>query len=233
MADNVTIPTTGSGTATPVIATDDVASVHFQKVKLDVGADGATDPVAKDVTGKIPVTAQGVQAHDAADSGNNPVKQGAKAIAHGSNPTAVAANDITDLYANRAGIRFVVNGHPNIKSAVYLTTAAQTDDNVLPAISAGTKYVVVGYSAFADSACTVAVGVRLGFGATVVPALPASGADAVDGILDYHPGFQPGAGFMSENCYAPGGDGEEVRITNSVPTGGTLVVRIRYFTIES
>lgn len=43
MADNVTIPTTGSGTATPLIATDDVASVHYQKVKLALGADGAID----------------------------------------------------------------------------------------------------------------------------------------------------------------------------------------------
>ena len=33
MADNVTIPTTGQGTATPVIATDDVGGVHFQKIK--------------------------------------------------------------------------------------------------------------------------------------------------------------------------------------------------------
>jgi hypothetical protein len=41
MADNVAI-TAGTGTS---IATDDVSSVHFQKVKLDLGADGATDPV--------------------------------------------------------------------------------------------------------------------------------------------------------------------------------------------
>ncbi|MDH5244849.1 MAG: hypothetical protein OEW98_00245 [Betaproteobacteria bacterium] len=45
MADNVTIPATGSGTATPVVATDDVAGVHFQKVKLDIGGDGASSPV--------------------------------------------------------------------------------------------------------------------------------------------------------------------------------------------
>ena len=45
MADNVTIPATGSGTATPVIATDDVSGVQFQRVKLDVGGDGATVPV--------------------------------------------------------------------------------------------------------------------------------------------------------------------------------------------
>lgn len=41
MADNVTIPASGTGTATPVIATDDIASVHYQRIKLVGGADGA------------------------------------------------------------------------------------------------------------------------------------------------------------------------------------------------
>lgn len=40
MADNVTIPATGTGTATPVVATDDVASVHYQRIKNVGGADG-------------------------------------------------------------------------------------------------------------------------------------------------------------------------------------------------
>lgn len=43
MADNVTIPATGSGTATPVVATDDVAGVHYQRIKLVGGADGAAE----------------------------------------------------------------------------------------------------------------------------------------------------------------------------------------------
>ena len=41
MADNVTI-TQGAGTN---VATDDVGGVHFQRVKLDVGTDGASTPV--------------------------------------------------------------------------------------------------------------------------------------------------------------------------------------------
>lgn len=43
MVDNVTIPASGTGTATPVIATDDVAGVHYQAVKIALGADGAID----------------------------------------------------------------------------------------------------------------------------------------------------------------------------------------------
>lgn len=42
MADNLAV-TPGSGAS---VATDDVSSVHYQKVKLDVGGDGATPPVS-------------------------------------------------------------------------------------------------------------------------------------------------------------------------------------------
>lgn len=43
MVDNITIPTTGSGDATPDVATDDVSGVHYQKVKLyDSTVDSST-----------------------------------------------------------------------------------------------------------------------------------------------------------------------------------------------
>jgi hypothetical protein len=177
-----------------------------------------------------------VQAHDAADSGNNPVKQGAKAVAHGANPTAVAAGDITDIYANRAGIPFVIGGHPNAKSAVYLWTGSTTDDNVLPAISAGTKYAITRITITIDEATTVGVAVRLGFGTANVPALPSANADAVDDILVYHPGLVPGSGMQigdGSGILGVGADGAELRITAEATTGGTGVVTVTYFTIES
>lgn len=56
MADNVTIPASGTGTATPVVATDDVSGVHYQRVKLDVGGDGVALPVVQvDGFGVVPV----------------------------------------------------------------------------------------------------------------------------------------------------------------------------------
>lgn len=43
MADNVTIPATGTGTATPSVATDDVGGQHYQRVKISDGvADSST-----------------------------------------------------------------------------------------------------------------------------------------------------------------------------------------------
>jgi hypothetical protein len=47
MADNVTIPATGGGTATPVIATDDVGGVHYQVVKIDLGGDSTSSPLLR------------------------------------------------------------------------------------------------------------------------------------------------------------------------------------------
>jgi hypothetical protein len=55
MADNTTIKDAADVTVS--IASDDVGSVQFQKVKLDVGGDGATVPVV----GSLPVSAQGVE----------------------------------------------------------------------------------------------------------------------------------------------------------------------------
>lgn len=43
MADNPTLPLTGSGDATAVVATDDIAGIHYQRVKLIQGADGTND----------------------------------------------------------------------------------------------------------------------------------------------------------------------------------------------
>ncbi len=46
MADDLTYGTTASGVPSgSTIATDDVGDVHFQKVKIDVGGDGASSPV--------------------------------------------------------------------------------------------------------------------------------------------------------------------------------------------
>lgn len=250
MADNLTTQSATPATvpASSVIATDDVAGVHFQKMKLALGADGAEDLVVdsgqQTMANSVPVAiasnqtavpAAGDVAHDTGDSGN-PVKVGGVAIAHGANPTAVTAADRTNLYANRAGIPFVIGGHMNVVAAVYNTTGAQTDDNIMAAIASGTKYVVTSLQVFLDEACTVGVTVRIGFGTANVPALGASGADAVAGIVAYHPGVVPGGGFVvgdGSGIIGIGGDGEELRITCDAPTGGSLAVCVKYFTIES
>jgi len=56
MADNVLMPPTGSGTADVTVATDDVSSIHYQKVKLVDGRDGETGAIQADGVTKALVT---------------------------------------------------------------------------------------------------------------------------------------------------------------------------------
>lgn len=226
MADNTTL-NTGSGG--DVIGSDDIGGVKFQRIKLIFGPDG-TNSGDVDVANALPVG--GGIAHDGVDAGN-PNKIGAVAIAHGTNPTAVAAADRTNLYASRAGILFVQNGHPNGKAAVYNTTGAQTDDPVIAAVAGGTKIVVTGYQISLDEATTVGVAVRMGFGTASVPALGASGADGTVDVIFYHPGLVPGGGAVATNLYLPGADGADLRVTCEAPTSGTLGIVVYYHTIES
>ncbi len=173
-----------------------------------------------------PVPVGGGVAHDGVDSGN-PVKIGAKAIAHGTNPTAVAAGDRTDLYANRHGIPFVINGHPNVQTLRVNYTAAQTDAAII-SVSPGTKIAVLKVSVLADKANTVDVQARIGFGATVTP----TGA----GVILTHPGIAAGSGVIEGNggsLIGVGADGEDLRITSEVPTTGSIDVLVTYYTIES
>ena len=178
---------------------------------------------------------EGPLAHDAVDAAN-PLKIGFKAIAHGANPSAVAADDITHGCANRAGVPWVMGGHPNIIAAEYNTTAAQTDDPIIDSIGAGTKIVITMIDVTADNANTVDVGVRIGFGTATLTAAGASGAAAVNGIVLSHPGIAAGSGVVKgsgSGIVGIGADGEELRITNEVPTTGSLRVQVHYFTIES
>jgi hypothetical protein len=46
----VTIPASGTGTATPVVATDDVSGVHYQYMKI---ADGTADSVYKAIVTSV------------------------------------------------------------------------------------------------------------------------------------------------------------------------------------
>lgn len=165
-------------------------------------------------------------AHDAVDSGN-PVKTGSKAIAHGTNPTAVAAGDRTDNYANRAGVPFVIGGHPNIITLEAEYTAAQTDTAVVT-VGAGSKIVVTAAAALLDHAATVDVGFRLGFGAATTP--------TTTGVVLTHPGVAPGSGYNrgdGSGILGVGADGSDLRITSEVPTTGSLRILVSYYTIES
>lgn len=165
-------------------------------------------------------------AHDGVDSGA-PIKVGHKAIAHGSNPTAVAAADRTDWYANRHGVPFVLGGHMNIVTLELAFTTAQTDVAIIT-VSSGTIIVVTAIDFVCSNANTVNVAVRVGFGTANTP--------TTTGVVLTHPNVAPGSGVSrgdGSGIIGIGADGADLRITATVPTTGSARVLVTYFTIES
>lgn len=165
-------------------------------------------------------------AHDGVDAGN-PHKMGGRAIAHGTNPTAVSAADRTDWLFNRAGIPWVIGGHPNLVTVEAAYTAAQTDTAIVT-ISSGLKLVLVALGVRCSNANTVNTGFRVGFGTANTP--------TTTGVVDSHPGVAPGSGTQAgdgSGIIGIGADNEDLRITSDVPTTGSLRVIAKYYTIES
>ena len=187
-------------------------------------ADGDYIPIATDTEGNVRTV--GNRDHDAVDAGEL-VGIGLRAIAHSTNPTAVAAADRTVWFANRAGVPFVIGGHPNIVTLEAAYTAAQTDAAIVT-VASGLKIVVTEIEALCDNANTVDVGVRVGFGATTTP--------TTTGVVLTHPGIAAGSGVARGNgsgILGVGADGEDLRITSEVPTTGSLRILVSYYTIES
>lgn len=161
---------------------------------------------------------------------------GGYSVAHGSNPDAADAGDVGAILMNRHRIPFMMGGHPNTVSAEYISTGNITDDNILPAISPGTKYVITAITVAASAANTTNATVRIGFGATTVPAQGATNADAVAKVVMSLPGIPPGGGAVKGNgggIVGVGGDGEELRVTITNMATGNLTIVVDYYTIES
>lgn len=199
-------------------------SIAGSETQVDV----ITQPARSSSTDSI--AALGNVAHDSVDSGN-PVKIGLKAIAHGTNPTAVAAADRTDWYANRAGVPFVIGGHPNVQTFRSRWTTALTDASLCGTINAGTKIVLTAIHCTMDQSTSAATAVRCGFGAANTPS-----NTATSGVVLDHDGIAPGSGISHGNgagILAVGGDGEELRVTTEAATGGSGIIYGSYYTIES
>lgn len=161
---------------------------------------------------------------------------GGYAVAHGANPDAADAGDAGAILMNRHRIPFMMGGHPNTVSAEYLSTGNITDDNILPAIAGGTKYVITAITVAASAANTTNATVRIGFGATAVPTQGATNADAVAKVVMSLPGIPPGGGAVKGNgggIVGVGGDGEELRVTITNMASGNLTIVVDYYTIES
>lgn len=222
---------TGASTQRVVLANDDavIGATNETAPASDTaasGLNGRLQRIAQRLTTLLTALFDNLNvAHDGVDAGN-PLKVGAKALDFGAGPTPVAAGDRTHLYANRHGIPWVLGGHPGIITVEAAYTAAQTDTAIVT-VGAGTKIVVTMFAARLDEATTVGVGYRAGFGAVNTP--------TTTGVVASHPGLVPGSGDNwgdGSGIVGVGADGEDLRITSEVPTGGSLRVIAKYFPIE-
>lgn len=181
-----------------------------------------------DNTASDGASVSGDVAHDSPDAGE-PVKIGAKAIAHGANPTAVTADDRTNLYANRHGIQFVIGGHPNILTLKHTTITTAVTDAAIVTVGAGVKIVVTRITVTLDNASTVFPTVLVGFGTANTP--------TTTGVLAAHGGVPAGGGFTvgdGSGILGIGADNEDLRVTTTGnATGNGLQIVVSYFTIES
>lgn len=151
------------------------------------------------------------------------------AVAHGTNPSVVGAGQFAYPPANRAGIPFVIGGHPNVITFCQNYTTAQTDTAIVT-VSAGTKIVVTAFMITVANSTTADVSCRLGFGTANTPAYGSNG------LLGTHPGIAAGSGIAKGNgsgIIGIGADDEDVRFTDSVPTGGSVDVEIEFYTVPS
>jgi hypothetical protein len=180
------------------------------------------------------LTAVAGVAHGASAASVNPSLLGVYALAHGANPTAVAAGQASKLYGNRAGVPFMIGGHPNVISTEWVVAAgdgAQTN-LALVTIGAGLKIVVTQAQISMSGLNTIPVGVRLGLAAATLPAAALAGAAGIiiSGKFSANGGSSRGA---ASGIIAVGGDGEDLRLTCDAPTGGEIRVTVSYYTIES
>lgn len=194
------------------------------------GLNGRLQRIAQRLTTLIGTTlgVKGGVAHDSPDA-DAPVKAGYKAIAHGSNPTAVAAGDVTDGYASRAGVPFTIGGHPNVVTLKHTTITTAVTDAAMVSVSAGSKIVVTRITATLDNASTVFPTVLIGFGAANTP--------TTTGVLVAHGGVPAGGGFSigdGSGILGVGGDGEDLRVTTTGnATGNGLQICASYYTVDS
>ena len=165
MADNITL---NSGSGGSVLATDEVGTDHYQRVKL---ADGTADSstviaagggaeanalrvtIASDSTGVVSVddgggsiTIDGTVGGNAADSAavsGAPVLNGGYAVAtDGTDPTSVSEGDAASLRATLDRLLIVSQTHPRWFNASADYATAQTNATVQAAPGAGLRLYI-------------------------------------------------------------------------------------------
>lgn len=108
-------------------------------------------------------------------------------------------------------------------------TGAANDDPIV-SVSAGSRIVVTGFVVVCSALNSVNVAFRLGFGLAVVPAYNTAG------LLATHPNCPASSGIGrggGSGVLGAGADGEDVRFTCTVPTGGAVDVMLTWSVVAT
>lgn len=150
-------------------------------------------------------------------------------------PTLTNGN-LAALTLNRAGVQFVIAGHPDILTTEFMWDAGNTmaSDAVITIVPS-LKIIVTQIAALCDAANSGAVGVRVGFATTTLAVEPSNGASASTIVLT-HPGIAAGSGYnrgSGAGMLGIGGDGEDLRIIAEDPAGGKCRLMVSHYTVGS
>lgn len=135
--------------------------------------------------------------------------------------SAINSSPVTFTDDRPGEVRLALNEALERLTAKY--TLAQTD-TTLKSVPTGQRFVVTALEVFCDNANVVDVQVVLEF----------AGAPGVK-IVE-HPGIAPGSGFVVGHGAQPvavGEDGQDLIITTSVATNGSVCVQVSGYLIEA
>lgn len=105
--------------------------------------------------------------------------------------------------------------------------AAVTDLAILTPPSNQT-FLVSSTTVTAANSNTVDVSVRIGFATTTLPAYTPNASAGVAGVFFSHGGIARGGGWTQAGGNAAGAAGQPIRLTCSIPTGGSIRIIISF-----
>lgn len=207
MADNVAI-TAGAGTS---IATDDVGGVQYQRVKVDVGGDGATVPVVGTaaglpVVGYMPTATGNITTQNLVPAGTATAGSAVELIIGDAGSAAI---QVTGTYTGALSLQVTVNGTTwvtvggtpflNLATGGYLATITSALQSVFQVDCGGFARIrITGLAAMTGTATVTIVGNPAASMVALDAALPA-GTNAI-GVVDTE---LPAAAAMSDAVANP------------------------------
>ncbi len=144
MADNVTLPLTGTGDATAAVATDDVGGSHYQRVKVDLGGDGVASPLVRGqqtATNSLPVVL-------ASDQGAVPVSDNGGSLTIDGSVSITGTATVKEL---RSGTATVTSVGDSATSVSLLASNANRLGATIFNDSSATLYIKLGSTASTTS----------------------------------------------------------------------------------